>query len=125
MEAPQTQTNTSRKFVTRVANAFGRIKGLQIGASLRRPGKDQLRPESQFTKENSQWLRRLTKHCWPTDHLASPHVTNKPSCVADCTSDEIARRGAPRASYHPGEGDEGKGKIRCCDGEQTEERDGR
>ena len=84
-----------------------------------------MRPESPFTNENSQWLWRFTEYCWPTDHLASPHITNEPSYVADSTPDEIARRSAPRASEHPGKRDEGNGKIRCCDGEQAEERDGR
>jgi hypothetical protein len=45
--------------------------------------------------------------------------------VANRTSDEIACRSAPRAREHPGEGNECKGKIGRCDGEQTKERDGR
>ncbi len=45
--------------------------------------------------------------------------------MADGAADEIARRGAPRAAQDPGESDEGKGKVRCGDGEQAEERDGR
>lgn len=45
--------------------------------------------------------------------------------MAHRTADEVARRSAPRASEHPGEGDEGKGEVGRGDGEQAKERDGR
>ena len=45
--------------------------------------------------------------------------------MADGAANEIARCGAPRAAQHPGERHERKGEVRCGDGEQTEERDGR
>jgi hypothetical protein len=74
---------------------------------------------------NSQYIRRLAKYRRPTDHLASPHVTDEPPYVTDRASDEVARGSAPRAGEHPGERDERKGEVGCGDGEQAEERNGR
>ena len=45
--------------------------------------------------------------------------------MTHCTPDEVACRRAPRASEHPGKGDEGKGKVWRGDGEQAKKGYGR
>jgi hypothetical protein len=76
-------------------------------------------------RKNSQHIRGLTKYRRPTNHLASPYVADEPPYVAHAATDEIARGGTPCASEHPGECDEGKGKVGRGDGEQAEEGNGR
>ena len=41
------------------------------------------------------------------------------------TPDQISRRGAPRAVQDPREPDEGEREVRCSDGDESEEGDGR
>ena len=75
-------------------------------------------------KKDSQSIRSFTKEIRSTNHLSTPYVSNKPRKMAYCTSNQITCCCSPSTIQHPCETNKCQREVRCCDGDETKERDG-